>query len=110
MSYSLYQFLKQRNSRHVVSSSDNSNCMKSTSNEVNVFDSRDVNGKLQYYMKDKSDFTYCQDSQLIDLKRETLRMESLRKEMKMELANMHESFKKDLLKEMQKMLKKERKN
>ena len=110
MSYSLYQFLKQRNSRHVVSSSDNSNCMKSTSNEANVFNSRDVNGRFQYNKKDKSDLRYCQDSQLIDLKRETLRMESFRKEMKMELANMHESFKKDLLKEMQKMLKKERKN
>ena len=84
--------------------------MKSTSNEVDVFDPRDVNGKFQYNKKDKSDLRYCQDSQLIDLKRETLRMESLRKEMKMELANMHESFKKDLLKEMQKMLKKERKN
>ena len=105
MSYSLYQFLKQKNSRRVVSPSDNSNCMNAASNEANGFDSRDVNGRFQFNMKYKSGLKHDHDSQLIDLKRETLRMESLRKEMKTELSNMHESLKKDLIKEMQNLLK-----
>ena len=99
MSYSLYQFLKLRNSRHVVLPSNNSNCMNATSIEVNGFDSRYVNNQFQYNKKDKLDLNHDQDYQLIDS-----RMESLRNEMKMELANMHESYKKDLLKEIQKLL------
>ena len=94
MSFSFYQFLKQRYSRHIAPSSEGK---LATSNQDPGLD--DEVKIIQSQKKEYLDMKYTQSFLSKEMRKEMLSIEErLRNEIKMELSNMHKLLKDTLVK------------